>query len=106
MGLDFTSIPDREGAAFYILHTGNMLELQKFEHLLGEIRTMDNDHQVMLIDVNTPDGEQVRDFYDIMPEQLPVAFIIQDDDSLAAQWPGPEIPTADVIVYQLRQISA
>jgi hypothetical protein len=104
MGLDFTDIPDREGAALYILHTGNTLELQKFQHLADEIATSDG-HQAILVDVNTPDGEKIRDFYDIMPEQLPVVMVVKDDDSIAAQWAGSEIPASDVITYQLRQIS-
>ena len=104
MGLDFTSIPDRDGAALYILHTGNTLEIQNFQHLADEIATTDN-HQVILVDISTPDGEKIRDFYDITPEQLPVAMIVNDDDSIATQWAGQAIPAADVIAFQLRQIS-
>ncbi len=105
MGLDFTSIPDKTGAALYILHTGSMLEAERLEHLRDEISRTDN-HQVVLVDVTTADGEKIRDFYDITADQLPVAMIIADDDSIAQQWSGDAIPAADVITYQLDQISS
>lgn len=105
MGLDFTSIPDSEGAALYILHTGNTRELGRFQRLADDV-AKETTHQVALIDVNSAEGENVRDFYDIMPEQLPAALIIRDDDSIAHQWLGEYIPTsASDIVYHLRQTS-
>ena len=106
MGLDFTNIADNDGAALYILHTRNTRETERFERLAADIAKQ-TQHQVVLLDVNTQDGEKVRDFYDIMPEQLPAALVIRDDDSIAHQWFGEYIPTsASDIVYHLRQTSA
>ena len=107
MGLDFTSIPDRHGAALYILHTSSTLELQNFERLADDIRKANgHSRQVVILDAKTPDGEKVRDFYDIMPEQLPAVFIVRDDDSLAQLWLATQAPTASDIAYQLNQISS
>jgi hypothetical protein len=105
MGLDFTSIGDKTGAALYFIHTPNTLEIESLTRLAEDIRQQ-TPHQVVLIDVNTPDGENIRDFYDIMPEQLPVALIVRDDDSVAQMWSGEEIPTtASDIAFQLDQTS-
>lgn len=105
MGLDFTNIPDHEGAALYILHTANSREVENFQRLAAEITTQSS-HQVILLDVKTADGEKVRDFYDITPDQLPAALVIRDDDSIAHQWLGQYIPTtASDIIYHLRQTS-
>ncbi len=106
MGLDFTNIPDREGAALYIVHTGNSVELDRLEQLKRDIEAQD-DHQVVLIDVNTPDGEKVRDFYDIDAGSLPVALIVADDDSIVFRWDNTAIPTAaGDVAYQLDRASA
>lgn len=106
MGLDFTDIPDREGAALYLLHTGNSVELDRLTRLKQDIEAHDS-HQVVLIDVNTPDGEKVRDFYDIEAGSLPVALIIGDDDSIVFRWDNTAIPTAaGDVVYQLGRASA
>ncbi len=104
MGLDFTSISDNEGAALYVLSNASMMETRKFERLKSEI-AQHCPHQVVVLNVRTPDGEKVRDFYDIMPETLPVAMIVKDDDSIAQQWSKDYIPAADVIAHHLRQIS-
>ncbi len=105
MGLEFTSIVDREGAACYMLHRGTVSDSRMFERLRQEI-SKNTDHQVVVVDARTTDGERIRDFYDIMPEQLPVVLIIRDDDSVAQLWSGSEIPGADMIAYQLKQISS
>lgn len=104
MGLDFTSIPDHEGAALYILHTRSSREIERLERLVGDV-AKETTHQAVLIDIKTPDGEKVRDFYDLPIEQLPVALIVRDDDSLAQHWYGDYIPTAKDIAYHLRQTS-
>ncbi|MGB4758442.1 MAG: hypothetical protein WBP26_00100 [Candidatus Saccharimonadales bacterium] len=105
MGLDFTNIKDGEGAALYILHAGNTLENERLQRLADEVQK-NAPHQVVMLDVSTADGEKVRDFYDIMPEQLPAMLVVRDDDSLAYQWHGNEIPTSGSdIAYRLRQTS-
>lgn len=106
MGLDFTGIKDSEGAALYILHTGNTLENERLQRLAAEVKKS-APHQVIFLDVSSVDGEKVRDFYDIMPNQLPAALIVRDDDSLAHHWYGSEIPlSGSDIAYRLRQTSA
>lgn len=105
MGLDFTTIADHHGAALYILTGGSMFDKQKFERMSQEI-TKHTSHQVVLLDVKTPDGEKIRDFYDIMPERLPVVLVVRDDDSLAHMWSSTEIPSPDVISHHLKQISS
>jgi hypothetical protein len=106
MGLDFTSIPDREGAALYILHTGNTLDLERLTRLQAEIANEAN-HQIVLVDVNTADGEQIRAFYAIELESLPVLMIIGDDDSILYQWDSSSIPNnGSDIAYQLNQIAS
>lgn len=105
MGLDFTSIPDREGAALYVLHTGNTVDLQRLTRLTDEVAAATN-HQIVLIGVNTPDGEKIRDFYDLDAGMLPIVMIVQDNDSIAMQWSGSSIPTSGSdIAYQLNRIS-
>jgi len=106
MGLDFTRISDKPGAAMYILYSGNSVELREYEKIKADVEAL-GDYQLVIIDVRTPDGENVRDFYDFLPEQLPVAFIIRDDDSIASQWIGQDqFPkNANDIIYYLRQIS-
>lgn len=105
MGLDFTNIPDREGAACYVLSHGTVRELAQFERIAQDI-AKNCSHQMHILDVKTVNGEKVRDFYDIMPEQLPAILIIRDDDSLANLWVGTEIPSADIIAHALNQITA
>lgn len=106
MGLDFTSIRDREGAALYMLHTGNSVDLERLTRLKDDLAAAQDTHQVVLIDVQTPDGEKICEFYDIPLEQLPVAIIVQDDDSIAMRWDGNNIPeSAADVAYQLNQIS-
>ncbi len=105
MGLDFTHIADKQGAALYVLYAGGQQDLQTFTRLKEEINKQTT-HQVALLDVTTPDGENVRDFYDIMPEQLPAVFIVKDDDSIAQMWSSTDIPSnSSDIVFHLRQIS-
>lgn len=105
MGLDFTSIPDREGAALYVLHNGNTVAVQRLTRLKDEI-TAASSHQVVLVDVNTPDGKNICEFYQINADSLPVAMIVADDDTIPYQWSGDAIPTnANDIIYQLNRIS-
>lgn len=101
MGLDFTNIKDSDGAEIYILHHPSFTETRQFEQLQKDIAASRPNDQVVLLDVNGAQGEQVRDFYDIMPETLPIVMVIADDDSILYQWSGDAIPAADVICSQL-----
>jgi sigma54-dependent transcription regulator len=103
VGLDFVSVKDQHGAALYILHHPNVTESRRFERLKTDIVQARPNAQVELFDVSRPDGERIRDFYDIMPESLPSAFIIADDDTLLHHWQGSHIPGADTICHYLSQ---
>lgn len=105
MGLDFTNIADGAGAALYVLYAGGQQDLRTYTRLQEDL-AKETSHQCVLLDVKTPDGEKVRDFYDIFPEQLPALFIVRDDDSIARMWSGSEIPSnVSDIAFHLRQIS-
>lgn len=104
MGLETTGIQDKTGAALYILFSGGALEGQRLEHLLNEV-TAQTKHQVLLIDIHSQDGEKVRDFYDVAMEDLPVAIIVRDDDTITNIWKSQEIPSASVISFALNQVS-
>lgn len=106
MGLDFTDIPDRTGAACYIIHHNTSIDTQRFESLQSEINKLAEGHQIILIDAESADGQNICDFYDITPEQLPAIMIVKDDDSIAYSWIGLDVPAADVIAYNLQQVSA
>lgn len=103
MGLDFTNIPDGEGAAVYVLHYPTFTDTKRFEELKKDVLSSSPGSQIVLLDVNGAQGEQVRDFYDITPESLPTVMLIADDDSIIYQWSGDAIPAADVICSQLRR---
>lgn len=105
MGLEFTNIKDRSGVALYVLHNSNSMELTRLKSLAEEVRQL-CEHQVAIIDIKTPNGEQIRDFYDILPEQLPVVLCVRDDDSIAQMWSDQSIPAADVIAFTLKQESS
>jgi hypothetical protein len=106
MGLDFSDIPDRQGAALYIIHTDDSISLERFTRLAEEIRSHDN-YQVILVNAQSVNGEKICSFYSLSREQLPAALIIADDDSVPHQWFGENIPTsANDIVYYLQQLSA
>lgn len=105
MGLDFTNIADNAGAAFYVIHSGCVHETNKYESLKRQLEQIEN-VQCVILDVKSPDGEKVRKFYGFMAQQLPIAFIVRDDDTLYMQWTGTnEIPTNPTdIAFQLRQV--
>ena len=105
MGLDFTSIRDNEGAALYIIHNPSVTERRRFEDLQKQINESAPTAQAILLDISSAQSEQVRDFYDIMPESLPVALLIADDDTVKYQWAGEDIPAADVICHYLGQMN-
>lgn len=105
MALDFTDVHDHAGAALYVLHTGNGADAHRFERMKADIEAA-GPFQCVVMDAHTPNGEKIRDFYDFTPTQLPVAFIVRDDDSIHTQWSGnAEIPTnPSDIVFHLRQV--
>ena len=98
MGLDFTSIPDREGAAIYLMHNAGIEQQRQMEHLAEQLRGS-TDAQLEIIDGSSSDGRQIEQFYDLAPDNYPYVLIVRDDDELVAQWGGSEQPTAEQIAF-------
>lgn len=105
MALDFIPGSSERSVATYILTTGTHSETEQLNRLIGEITGEAPDYQVMLIDVKSPEGERLRNFYTITPASLPVMMIIAADDSIIQSWEGQSIPSASDIVYHLRSAS-
>lgn len=99
MSLDFTDIPDREGAAIYILVNNSATMHGDMDRLSKDINEHATEAQVFVIDIASQDGEKTRDFYDINPDTLPAVLIVADDDQLRYSWTGAEIPAADMIAH-------
>lgn len=103
MALEFTSIEDTHGAALYILFSGASQEQRRFERLIDDLKHAGSEHQVVLLDVKTVDGEKIRDFYDVQVDQLPAALVIADNDTIVHQWHGSAMPSASEIAYHLNR---
>ena len=104
MGLEFTTIPDREGPAIYLL--GNRSHENTLTKL-GEAvdATTPEETQTVYIDIDSGNGAQVAEFYGYTREQLPVVMIVQDDDTIYQVWQGIDLPAADVIAHYLNQLT-
>lgn len=105
MPLEITSIPDREGAALYVVSSHDTATHQKLKRLVDEVSDL-SQHQTALLEPGDGDARKILDFYDITEDRLPVAMIVNDDDTLVETWHGAYIPTnASDISYRLSQIS-
>lgn len=102
MGLSFVAEEDREGAAVIFLYDGREMQRQKLDRIKSEIEQRGS--QVYLLSTEDEDGEEVRDFYDIDSEQMPVGLIVRDNDEVVALWYDEMIPAVDQIIYQLDQV--
>lgn len=105
MGLDFTNIPDHEGAAVYILHSNNSLQESALQQLAKDITVRVAGVQVVMLAVGEPDTEKIREFYGLSNDSFPYVLIVRDSDELAGQWSGNDIPPADDIIYALGAVS-
>lgn len=104
MALEFTNIPDRQGPAVYLL--GNSATEGRLRPLGEEIDSKTAaETQVVYLDINSRDGAQVAEFYGFAVEILPVIMIVQDDDTLIKSWYGQDLPAADMVAYELNQIT-
>lgn len=104
MALEFSTIPDREGPAVYLMgHTGCEDEAKK----LGEdIDALTDDAiQTVYLDVQSGNGAQIAEFYGYSLDQLPVVLIVQDDDTIYQAWQGIDLPAADVVAHYLEQLT-
>lgn len=103
MGLDFTNIADRHGAAVYLLTDGSSYSERQLIKYAEEIKQRTNNlSQVILIDPLRGDGVRVKEFYGLT--SFPAALIIMDDDTIARSWIG-QLPAAQEVTYALSQIS-
>lgn len=106
MPLENTSIPDHEGAALYAISSHDTATYQKLERLIAEVKEGCS-NQTVLLEADSTDARAVCDFYDVLPEQLPVAMIVRDDDTLVELWYGDQIPfTGSDIAFRLSQVSS
>lgn len=104
MGLEFTEIPDRAGPAVYLL--GNTMIEDRLRPLGEAVDKLTPDEtQVVYLDIDTGDGAKVAEFYAFSRESLPVIMIVQDDDTIHRSWQGQDLPAADVIAYELNQLT-
>lgn len=104
MTLDFTSIPDRQGPAVYLL--GLPPNEEALRQLGQEITVATaGAAQVVYLDSASADGIQVSEFYDVTIESLPAVLIVQDDDALYQSWTRSNLPAADVVTHYINQIT-
>jgi hypothetical protein len=104
MGLDFTNIPDREGAALYFLYD-TVTQQHQMERLANELHEMKLSHQIVLVPARDANGEKICSFYSLSHGSMPYILLISDNDELVASWSGLEMPAADIIAYTARSAS-
>lgn len=103
MGLDFTNIHDKEGAALYLLTDGTGPGERALERLAQEIDdAITADIQIVVLDPRRGDGARVKSFYSI--QYLPCVLIVRDDDTIAFQW-DHQLPRAEDVAFQVSHIS-
>lgn len=102
MALEFTNIPDRTGAAVYLLGDGTTHTDRQLTLLGQDIDKITPDEtQVVLLDPKSGDGLRIKEFYSIM--HFPCVMIVQDDDTVPYSW-NVTLPSADDVSYHLGQI--
>lgn len=103
MGLAFTNIKDRHGAAVYLLSDGLSATNQTLTRIAHDILGKTPDSQVVMLDnVRRGDGLAVANFYSI--QTFPAILIVMDDDTVPYSWTH-QLPKSDQISYQLNQIN-
>ena len=103
MALDTTNLKERNGTVLYFLYT-SVTSQQDFARTADAIKASYPGAQIYSLDVKSADGEKVRDFYDISPDQLPAALIVRNDDQLAASYSSTAIPSAEQLAYEPKSI--
>lgn len=106
MTLESTGIPDKRGAALYLLHDGTLTQEKRLEEIKRKVVQHRPTAHVLVLSVKTREGERLRDFYDLAHERMPHVLIVADDDQLLAHYGSHDIPTADQLAYQLSSMSA
>ncbi len=103
MALEFTHIPDREGAAIYIFGDGT----SQTEKILIDFGTRvdtltPGETQVVYLDPSRGDGLAVKEFYAL--SQFPSVLIVMDDDTIPMMWSG-NLPQPEEVSYQLSLVN-
>ena len=106
MALDATDIPDRPGAAVYMLYDGTVTQQRSLEKLKKDVEVRMPDRQIIILSVKERNGEYIRNFYALAHHSMPYILIVRDNDELAFTWSGPHIPTAEHVAHTLRTESA
>lgn len=106
MGLDFTSIADRHGAATYIIHDGTLSQQRAAERLAEDLAKYAPKHQVSVLSAKSQDGERVVSFYALSRMSFPHVLVVRDDDQLAHHWYGHNgLPTVEQMAFSLRSVT-
>lgn len=103
MGLDFTSIPDREGVALYVIHDGSVQEEQRWKEYIEHLNSMCG-AQTVIMSIRDNDAKKIMEFYGIEETEIPVALAVQDDDEIAYKWAGISMPNQEEVTHLLDQV--
>ena len=103
MALEFTSIPDRDGPAIYILTSGSSQLEDQLTKFGEEVDALTPDEtQVCLLDPNSGDGLSIKEFYSLTT--FPVIMIVMDDDTIYHLW-TEDVPQPSEVSYYLSQVN-
>ena len=103
MSLSFTTIPDRHGAAVYLLSDGLSTTHRTLTDLANEVLKSTPDTQIVLIeDTRRGEGRAIVEFYGIT--SLPAILIVMDDDTVPHSWLHT-LPSPSEVSYQISQIN-
>lgn len=102
MGLEFTSIPDREGAAIYFICDGTPQGEQELRTIYDELATQHLRAQLVWVgDTRSHDARKIIDFYDLKGSKF--VLIVRDNDQLHHVWSDGERFDPARIAYVARQ---
>lgn len=101
MGLDFTRIPDHEGAAIYFIHDGQSRSQAAMVKLAEGVKRQTK-KQTVVLSATDADARRIIEFYHLQGSNL--VLIIRDDDQLQHLWQQNEMPQAVHIAYIADQV--
>lgn len=101
MGLDFTNIADREGAALYFIHDGQSRGQAAMAKLADEVSRNTN-KQIIILSATDSDARRIIEFYHLQGSNM--ILIIRDNDQLQHMWQQNETPQAEHIAYIANQV--
>ncbi len=102
MGLSFTSIKDKPGAAIYFLHDGTTTQQRLLERIAQEVHDRAPTYQMVMLSGRDRDGDGIRDFYSLDPDNFPHILVVSDDDQVVQSWSGQTLPTSDQLSYAMQ----